>query len=446
MIPAEDLPPAEVHAGPIRAIFTKGELRYLCVGGKEIARRVYFAVRDDGWGTVTPVFTRSDLRENDDGFTIRLEAECRSKSIDYSWKGTIHGASTGEITFLVEGTANRDFTSRRIGLCLLYGAGALSGQKFETLDEAGAGKEGEFPRLVAPALLAENFRQLRYVTPNLMQVQAAIDGALFSMEDQRNYGDSSYKAFAPLSYKYPQVPAGATTQERLTLAVLGAERGKDSEPGPVRIRLGATLPEARLPKIVEASGDAAAVAFAAINTKREAYAEKDKITFAFNPATHLRDDDMLMENVPAVIDQVRTIRSFAPKAAIRIDPIGFNSRVAGAPSDSRNETDFGVAWSAAMIKALALAGVDEAAFAVDGDSAREVQRVFAAHAGANLVEIPAIPGSRPPIEPICIDENGRRSLWLVNLTDEIQPYALEGSRISIPLQPWEVRPIELPKR
>jgi hypothetical protein len=442
---AEDQFPATIlHAGPVSLEFNNGELRYLYVGEREIVRRVYFAVRDDQWGTIPPVFALSEVKHDAESFSIRLEAECKNAAVDYAWKAKITGSSSGEIVFDVEGTAYQDFKSNRIGLCLLYGAGALAGQKFETVGEAGETKTGAFPTLVSPKLVAGKYRQLRYVAPNLMQVTAQMEGAIFSMEDQRNFGDSSFKAYSPLVYEYPSIPANASAHQRLSISILGAERGPERKEG-LRITVGGPIAGAKIPKVAEAAPNPEPLDFVKLNANRETYAAQKTITFRFNPTTHLRDDEMIMENIPAVIDEVATIRSFATGASIRVDPVGFNSKVRGAMTDPRSEMPFGAAWCAAMLKALAVAGVEEAGFAVDGDFAHATQREIGAHAGAALLETKLEGAPRPPVEALGVADGGKRLVWLINRTSDIQEIDLVEGGVQAPLQPWEVRMVTLGK-
>ncbi len=439
---ADESIPTEVHAGPISAIFRDGQLCYLCAGGKEVVRRIYFAVRDDAWNTVPPAFTRCEVtKQDEESFVARLEANCQEGPVSYMWQGTITGTASGDITFEARGTAHSDFKSNRIGLCLLFGAEALAGEKFEASLENGEVKQGEFPKLVTPELLVKNATQIRCSTADLVQVTARSEGALFSMEDQRNYGDSSFKAFAPLVYEYPDITEGMEARESLVLSFLGAPRPAKGGTHAARVVVGDVLPEVHFPKIV-APSEKPALQFSAINRDRDAYANQERIAFPYNPTTHLRDGDTLMENLPAIADEVATIRSFAPKSVITLDPVGFNSRRKGVMTDARNETPFGAVWVAAALKTMALAGVDEAALAVDGDPAREMEAELLSHPDLRYVGTRIESGCHKTIEALCLEEQGKRRLWVFNLTDEIQEFGIQGYRPMIPLQPYEIREIE----
>jgi hypothetical protein len=303
--------------------FQDGELRYLCAGNREIVRRIYFAVRDERYDTVMPVFSEVAVETAADSFTIRLAATCSNDVAGFTWTGTIAGTADGRITFQVNGQADRDFKSPRIGLNVLYGAEALAGQAYELIADTGAMTPGEFPRRIAATLLSDRFRTLRYTTADGLQVGVGLADGKFGMEDQRNFGDSSYKAFSGMAFKYMNVKKDERGAQTLTIEVKGSPAPADTADGPLRVTLGATLPGARLPKIVASPGKSAG--FGEINGNQAKYAEAAELAWGFNVAMHLPDDDTFMENIPAVVDQVKSVRVFAPNARIRVAPVTFIS-------------------------------------------------------------------------------------------------------------------------
>ncbi len=46
-----------LRAGPLSLTFEDGELRRVCMGSREVVRRVYVAVRDSYWNTIVPVIS-----------------------------------------------------------------------------------------------------------------------------------------------------------------------------------------------------------------------------------------------------------------------------------------------------------------------------------------------------------------------------------------------------
>ncbi|MEO5367773.1 MAG: PQQ-binding-like beta-propeller repeat protein, partial [Magnetococcus sp. WYHC-3] len=274
--PSADIAPKSsvtrwLRAGPVQLKFQDGELRYLSVRGREIVRRVYFAVRDQRYDTVMPEFREIAVEAAADAFTIRLAATCSNAVAAFSWTGTIIGTADGRISFQVSGQAERDFKSPRVGLHVLYGAEALAGQTYEQIAVTGDVTSNIFPRLVSAKLLAENFRALRYTTADGLEVNVGLVDGKFSMEDQRNFGDSSYKAFSSMPFKY-MVKKGQQGTQALTIEVKGAPAAAAALAAkPLRITLGETLPTARLPRVVAASSSTN-VSFGELNGNPASYA------------------------------------------------------------------------------------------------------------------------------------------------------------------------------
>jgi hypothetical protein len=403
-----------LRAGPVQAKFQDGELRYLCVGDREIVRRIYFAVRDERYDTVMPEFREATVEAGADSFTIRLDAVCSNDVAGFSWTGTITGTADGKIVFRVSGQAARDFKSPRVGLNVLYGAEALAGQGYELVADNGTVTPGEFPRLVSAQLLSEGFRTLRYKAAGGMQVSVGLDDGKFGMEDQRNFGDSSYKAFSGMPFKYMDLKKGEKGDQSLTIEVKGVKEDGDSAAKPVRVTLGGARPEARMPKIVAASGKSEG--FGEINGNQAQCAKAAELAWGFNVAMHLPDDDTLMENIPAVMDQARSARSFAPKAKIRIAPVTLNSPYPRPGPDARCQGAFGSAWAVRMMKYLGCAGVDEAGFDVGVGSAAVQQ--LAKLAGSPLLSTVFEGGGIPAqVDVLAVEADGKRQLWVVNLVD-----------------------------
>ena len=109
-----------VQAGPLTAFYSAGELRYVRWGEREIARRIYVAVRDRNWGTVPPVVADEDLDVRADRFRLRFIVRHHRADIDFAWLGDIAGEPDGAITFAMQGQARARFWRNRIGFCLLH--------------------------------------------------------------------------------------------------------------------------------------------------------------------------------------------------------------------------------------------------------------------------------------------------------------------------------------
>jgi hypothetical protein len=420
----------DLSAGPIRLKFQDGELRYLRVGDKEIVRRIYFAVRNSKWNTSMPVFSVMNVKQEKNGFTIDLKAACKTVNADFEWTGKIIGTPEGKITFQASGAAGSDFGSNRIGLCVLYGSPSLVGQKFETVNAAGEVKPNVFPEFVSPSLVAPDFRTLRYTTADGMTVTTTVTGqANFDMEDQRTYSDSSFKAYAPLGYNYKApIPKGDSKEEILTVELKGAKALPAPKAGPVVVRVGAVpVPGAKVPKITTGEPSERSGIFGAVNGKAEANKGASALTWGYGPAVHLPDDDTFFENLTNIQDAVKTAHSYAPGAAITLDPISFTSSFSGPSGDPRNKGLLAAAWSAALLKYASLAGVSEAHFELAG-YAKPVQEDLSALTGKALRDVTREGGAvyPLPVEAFAVEDGAAVVVYLINQTGVPQKAEVHG--------------------
>jgi len=429
-----------LRAGPIRVKFQDGELRYPQVGDKEIVRRIYFALRDARFDTIMPDFHSIKVRKRKDSFDISIAATCKSGTTDYSWRGLIAGTAEGRITFTVLGKANMDFKSPRLGLNVLYGAESLAGQKYvlsgvtgkDFFEEQGGVQEGVFPKAVSPRLLTRNYRTLRYTTADGMDVITSLALVHFGMEDQRNFGDSSYKAFSGIPHRYPDVASGDTGGQTLVLEVRNARPGPVPVGSlavrgraPIVVRIGDPVRGARMPALVPADQSVKGQGFSRYNhpRRRKQYVDARRIVLPYTPAMHQPDEDTFMENLPCIVDQVAAIRSFARKAAFRVDPLTIDSRFRKDP-DPRNRGLFAGAWCARAVKYLALAGVDEAVFKVGPGYAALIQKQMGACAGMPVLGTSV--GPHEALDVLAVSDRGRRIVWVINKTDRPQAAILQG--------------------
>ena len=404
-----------LRAGPVDMKFQDGELRYLRVGGKEIVRRIYFAVRDRGYDTVMPVFRSVSADVTNDAFTIRLAAVCSNDTAGFSWTGTITGSAEGRIVFHVDGVVDRDFQSPRVGLNVLFGTESLAGQDYELVAEDGKVSKGAFPVPVATELLSDGFRTLRYRTSEGLQVNVGLADGRFGMEDQRKFCDSSYKAFGSMAFKYMGLKKGQQAAQTITVDVDGAKAGGGGDSAalsPLRIAVGAPVPGAVVPKLTVAEAPGGEKAFyEIIGTPGHQAAEE--LTWRFNVAAHLPDNDTFLENIPAIVDQAKAVRLLAPEARIRIDPATFLSPYPRPAPDARLNGPFGAAWAVRMVKYLALAGVDEAVLGAGGAAAPELARL----AGSRLLATTVEGGRYPAVaDALAVETDGERQVWVVNVT------------------------------
>lgn len=418
-----------LNAGPVRIKLAEGELRYLRVNGREVLRRVYFAVRDARWDTVPPNFEVTEVVSGVEEFTAKLRARCVNEIADVGWSGRIQGRADGSITLAVEWEPVADFEYPRIGICVLYGAEALAGRDFKLVHADGKRVRNSFPRSISPYQFAKGFTSLQVTTREKVGLTVAVPGAEMDMEDQRNYGDSSYKAF---------VEGTTLRRQRLEIAVdtSSTEILKEALPTPPIVIGGPT--EARLPRLTRTARTGAEHEYTHYNRNRTDFADAARIEIPFNPAVHLDDDDTLMENIPAILDQAATIRSFAPNAALHAGPVLFDPPYPRSRRDPRNGTAFATAWLGRFVKFAAQAGIVEAAIALADGPWTALHEELSSLAGRRLLEAGGDPHAG--VDVLAVDGHGA---WVINnraATRQVTVRQRHGEQ-ELVLAPYEVVPL-----
>jgi len=214
-----------LRAGPVTATFEAGVLRWITLGDEEIVRAIYSAVRDSSWDTIVPTFSDYEVEQGDDSFVVRFCAEHVRGEVDFAWFGLIEGTSDGTIRFSMDGVARHVFRRARIGFCVLHPR-EFAGRPLE-IETPWGSFSGTFPTRIASVSMFNNIQTMRHSMPSGARVSIRFEGDLFETEDQRNFGDASFKTFCtPLCLASPVlVEEGDKVRQVVTISVV---------PGPVR--------------------------------------------------------------------------------------------------------------------------------------------------------------------------------------------------------------------
>jgi hypothetical protein len=213
-----------LNAGPLSMIFEAGDLRIIKYDGREILRRIYVAIRDRNWGTVSPVIRNIEKEIRQDSFRLVCEVENRQGDIHFAWRGEIQGDKEGRVSFTMEGEAKTTFFRNRIGFCVLHPAGC-AGAACQVLHVDGTKSRAELPLLISPDQPVPPFSEMsvlsHQVEPGLW-AEVQFQGEVFEMEDQRNWTDASFKTFGtPLHLPYPvKVEQGTRLSQAVRLRVI----------------------------------------------------------------------------------------------------------------------------------------------------------------------------------------------------------------------------------
>lgn len=190
---------AYFEVGDIHFILDEADLRHIRIAGHDVLTRVFVTVRDADWIEVAPACWRFAVHHESRGrVVIRLTARYELGSAEFEWCGEVSvDAAEHRVEFAYTGRTTQAVQVCRIGLVLLHPAeGRIevgSTAPFELTDTAiPQTLDGTTPRgMTAP------FRTLRHVTSSGATADIQLEGGLFEIEDQRNFGDVTLKTYTP---------------------------------------------------------------------------------------------------------------------------------------------------------------------------------------------------------------------------------------------------------
>ena len=164
-------------------------LEFLGFRGTRIATRVFFSVRDLAWGSprVTLRYT-GDLAH---ARGLQFSGEVAGYPLAITGSASVH-ADALRLHFAVHASADVEVT--RAGPCLLFERSALA-PRFGASGPDGA-VEVQLADAVVIDRIATRFDALR-LSPDALGTRIGFAGELFEMEDQRNWADSTFKAYCP---------------------------------------------------------------------------------------------------------------------------------------------------------------------------------------------------------------------------------------------------------
>jgi D-apionolactonase len=239
-------PMRALRAGPVEVMLDGIDLRYARIGGTELLRRVYTAVRDTGWGTVPPVVSNLRVEQDDAGFRVEFDCRHTQESLDFSWHGMIVGHESGRLEYVFDGRAERDVAYNRIGICLHHPWRETAGARFMARTSEGE-LEGVFPDLIGQQLFLDGTFNALFPAFDRLQVELAGGGALvlefegdrWETEDHRNWTDANFKTYSTPLALGPPAPlrAGETLRQRVVMTPVDVH-GADASPGSLRLSVG----------------------------------------------------------------------------------------------------------------------------------------------------------------------------------------------------------------
>jgi D-apionolactonase len=239
-----DAPTRRLQAGPLSAELENGQLRYVTFGGKEVLRGIAFLVRDENWGTYTAKIDGLEIEEGAGDFTVAYRALCTDARQRLVYYARISGQSDGSLAFEAVAEPETDVVTNRTGFIVLHPAG-LAGQPVKVTHIDGREVATRFPEHISPSQPIFDIRVLSHeVSPGLWAT-CRMEGDSFEMEDQRNWGDASYKTYVrPLALPWGYTLAKGSRHEqavRLSISGAAAASGGREETDEIEVALGSDL-------------------------------------------------------------------------------------------------------------------------------------------------------------------------------------------------------------
>ncbi|WP_051333993.1 hypothetical protein [Mesorhizobium sp. WSM3224] len=231
--------------------FDNGALRYVRVGGIEVLRGISFLVRDENWGTYTPVLDDLQIDEKPDAFSVAYRGTCAGIWGRLAYQVRIAGRSDGALSFVAEAEPETDVLTNRTGFIVLHPIEGLAGKPLKVLHEDGREELSAFPDHIDPACPFTDIRALSHEIAPRIWATCTMEGDAFEMEDQRNWSDASYKTYVrPLRRPWPyRLSKGQKFTQAVRFQVSGTLPAGTSENHNPPIRLTIGGPIGRMPRI-----------------------------------------------------------------------------------------------------------------------------------------------------------------------------------------------------
>lgn len=206
-----------IRHGAVSLRLQGGALRHIHLGDVEIIRSIAFLARDRDWGTIAP-----DLGEitEERGADLRLTIPMGFRNGDSRLTVSVTAVIKADsVTVTAKGQAQGAFETNRAGFTVLHPIDGIAGAPATVTHADGSREDRAFPDLIDPWRPFMDIAMLEYRAHGLA-VACAFTGDVFEMEDQRQWGDASFKTYnRPLDLPWPyRVADGDALDQRVHLS------------------------------------------------------------------------------------------------------------------------------------------------------------------------------------------------------------------------------------
>jgi hypothetical protein len=227
-------PPVErwLSAGRLEIRIAETAVREVRYAGHRVLAGISFLLRDEHWGTC-PIHTRRfEVDEDRTGFSVWIDAECRDGNRILRYSLQIVGRPT-ELHISATAVPETDIMTSRCGFVVLH-PGTLSGEAVEIGHSDGSISDAIFPEAIDPLPVFTRIRSLTAEVVPGLRATCVLEGDDYEMEDQRNWGDASFKTYVrPIRLPYPyRLPKGESVRQSVTLRLACEPQLAPSSPDP----------------------------------------------------------------------------------------------------------------------------------------------------------------------------------------------------------------------
>lgn len=210
-------------SGAVADVVHHGSIGPIRSGGCEIIRRIFVTVRDKNWQEVAPQQWSTEV-DRESG-NVLISARHTNDLVDFAWRGELGISANGrEIEFWFTGRVPKDMDVCRLGLVVLHPVDWMVGSLIFA-EDAQSKTSSRLSSHIAPqpivdgvpGAITQPFSALKIEHPGFGTLDLRFEGDLFELEDQRNWGDASFKTYCtPLRLGFPRsVKAGSVISHRV---------------------------------------------------------------------------------------------------------------------------------------------------------------------------------------------------------------------------------------
>ena len=161
----------------------------------EITKLISFLVRDKNWNNYSPSILNEDITINKDSISFKFKLEYSDDVQKFLTTNTFL-INNNSIKILSKGKFLTNFETNRIGYNVLLPLKKVVSQKLIITNDKSKKIKSNFPEIITPDQPFINISEINYSMNDNLNLNYLFKGIKFEMEDQRNWGDASFKIYS----------------------------------------------------------------------------------------------------------------------------------------------------------------------------------------------------------------------------------------------------------